>query len=224
MSPGPRTGSDGGASAADERPRRLPRAFVLGNVAGFNLNWFTTILAAAGGRPWLGPVVLAGLVALHLACTYRLRGPAMVRAEVLLVLAAAIFGYAVDSALVLGGALAFPPDASLGGPSTIWMIGLWIAFACTLRTSMAWLRGRWLLAALFGAIGGLTSYYAGARLGAVELPGSTTVDLVAIGGAWLVSMIVMLWLERATAPRSATEPGRRATRPAADRPDGEPAP
>jgi hypothetical protein len=76
------------------------------------------------------------------------------------------------------------------------MVCLWLNFAATLNVSMAWLRGRFLLAALFGAIGGPLAYYSGAKLGATEaLPTSTGMLLLAIG--WGIMTPLLVWLARA---------------------------
>jgi len=200
------------ATAAEAR---LPRALVLANLAGFNLNWFATIIAAGRGVPWVGPVLLTALVGLHLRALGRRGGRGAVAAEVRLIAIAAAVGYAADSLLVLAGVLSFPPGTRLGAPSTVWMVGLWIALACTLRVSLAWMRGRWTVAAVFGFVGGFTSYLAGERLGAVSLPGSATMDLLAVGTLWAVAMPGMLVLEART--RAAPNPapaGTAPTRPA----------
>jgi hypothetical protein len=44
------------------------------NFVGFQSGWFACVLGAAAGCPWLGLVVVAGVVALHLALR-RPRGP-----------------------------------------------------------------------------------------------------------------------------------------------------
>ena len=63
------------------------------------------------------------------------------------------------------------------------MIALWLNFAATLNVSMAWLRGRYLLAALFGALGGPLAYYSGAKLGATTgLP--TPCGMLVLAVAW----------------------------------------
>lgn len=76
-----------------------------------------------------------------------------------------------------------------------WMAVLWPLLGTTLNHSMAWLQGRWLLAAVAGGIGGLASYEAGVRLGAVEM-----VDVAAcrwlLGLGWALLMPALLVLAR----------------------------
>ncbi len=155
---------------------------VLVNAAVFQGNWFVVILGAAAGLPWLGILSSLGFVLGFAALTRRWAGTLTLAA------ASALLGYAGDSALVIGGVLGFPEGTRLGGPSTLWMVALWAAIACTLHSSMRWLQGRPLLGAVFGALGGAGSYYAGMRLGAVEFPAGDAAGAVAAGGLWLVAL------------------------------------
>ena len=147
-----------------------------------NVAWFACILGAARGMPWLGPIVVAVLAAIHVA---RIGQPGRLAT---LFLAAAVGGYLVDSALVLGGIMTFPETARLGGPSTIWMVALWINLATTLHGCMHWLLDRPLAAAALGAIGGPLAYLGGERLGAVDFADPRAMSIAAVALAWVVSM------------------------------------
>ncbi len=134
------------------------------NLLAFQLGWFAGVVGAAAGWPLLGPLYTALWLALHLRACAAARG-----VEVRLLLSAAVLGFAADSALVLGGLIAFPDDARLGAPTTLWMVALWVNLAATLRHGLGWLRGRAGLAALLGAVAGPLAYLAGSRLGAITL-------------------------------------------------------
>ena len=144
------------------------------NVVLFQAAWFAAVLGAARGMLWLGPLAMIPTLAIHLALQEDRRG------EVKLLLAAGLLGFIFDTAFVAGGVFT-PLQHLFPRPfSPPWMICLWLNFAATLNVSMAWLRGRYLLAALFGAIGGPLAYYSGAKLGATEaLP---TIDRDAAAG------------------------------------------
>jgi hypothetical protein len=161
------------------------------NVVLFQAAWFAAVLGAAGGLPWLGPLVIIPTLAVHLAMQDDRRG------EVKLLLAAGVLGFIFDTAFVAGGVFT-PLRHLLPRPfSPPWMVCLWLNFAATLNVSMAWLRGRYLLATLFGAIGGPLAYYSGAKLGATEaLPSSTGMLLLAIG--WGIMTPLLVWLARKT--------------------------
>ena len=155
------------------------------NVVLFQVAWFAAVLGTARGMFWLGPLVMIPTLAVHLALQEdRIR-------EIKLLLAAGMLGILFDTAFVAGGVFT-PLHHLLPRPiSPPWMICLWLNFAATLNVSMAWLRGRYLLAALFGAVGGPLAYYSGAKLGATEtLPTSTGMLLLAIGWGIMTPLLV----------------------------------
>ena len=83
-------------------------------------------------------------------------------------------------------------------------------FATTLNGSMAWLAGRYRLAAVLGALCGPVSYLAGARLGAIALSPNTLVSLGGIAVVWALVMPALLWIREALAHAGAhTAFGRR---------------
>jgi len=157
------------------------------NVTLFQAAWFATVLGAARGMLWLGPLAMIPTLAIHLALQENRRG------ELKLLLAAGLLGLIFDTVFVAGGVFT-PLQHLFPRPiSPPWMICLWVNFAATLNVSMAWLRGRYLLAALFGAVGGPLAYYSGARLGATEaLPTTTGMLLLAIG--WGIMTPLLVWL------------------------------
>lgn len=163
----------------------------------FNAAWFACVLGAAAGLPGLGPALVVALVA------WRLAGSPERRARrAVLVAGAALGGWALDSGLVLAGAMSFPEAARLGSPSTIWMVALWANLAIAIDgPAFAWLAGRPLLAAGFGAIGGAAAYVGGESLGAVELAG--TPAIVAVAALWAIAMPILVRFGLPAAPRRA---------------------
>ncbi len=157
------------------------------NLLLFQVAWFAAVLGAAGGMAWLGPMVLLPVLGVHLALQEDRRG------EVRLLLAAAAIGFLFDTLMVATGAFT-PVRNLLPRPfSPPWMVGLWMNFAATLNVSLAWLRGRFRLAAVSGAIGGPLAYYSGAKLGATDsLPGLTGMVMLAVG--WAVMTPLLTWL------------------------------
>lgn len=155
----------------------------------FQAVWFAAVLGAARGLFWLGPLIMIPVLAIHLTLLDNRQG------ELKLLLAAGLLGFLCDSAFVSGGVFT-PLQHLFPRPfSPPWMICLWINFAATLNVSLAWLRERYLLAAIFGAIGGPLAYYSGAKLGATEvLPTTTGILLLAIG--WGIMTPLLVWLAR----------------------------
>lgn len=161
---------------------------LVANFLIFQLGWFVSVLGAAYGWPWAGALYAVTWLAVHSLALGSGRGEAL-----RLALAAAALGYVIDSALVLGGAIAFPEQTRLGWPSPLWMMVLWLMFSMTLRHSLGWLRGRYLLAATLGAVGGPLAYWAGEQLGAIQLTGAIGAAAVAV--AWILGMVALLRIE-----------------------------
>jgi hypothetical protein len=157
------------------------------NVVFFQIAWFAAVLGAARGMLWLGPIVMIPILAIHMALQQNRQG------ELKLLMAAGVLGFLFDTVFVAGGVFT-PLQHLYPRPfSPPWMICLWLNFAATLNVSMVWLRGRYLLAALFGAIGGPLAYYSGAKLGATEaLPTFAGMLLLAIG--WGIMTPLLVWL------------------------------
>ena len=160
------------------------------NVVLFQAAWFAAVVGAALGMLWLGPLSMIPVLAVHMALQGNRYG------ELKLLLAAGLLGFLFDSTFVAGGVFT-PLQHLFPRPfSPPWMICLWLNFAATLNVSMAWLRDRYLLASIFGAVGGPLAYYSGARLGATEaLPTTTGMLLLALG--WGIMTPLLVWLARA---------------------------
>ena len=142
---------------------------------GLQLGWFACVLGAAHGRPWLGPVVVLVALSVHLA-----RHPSRTR-EVIVLGAAAVLGFVVDTALLRTGVLHVE-----GLVSPPWLVALWPNFAAATARGglLGTLRERPLLGALVGASGGALAYDAGARLGPVALDTPRLGALVVIALVW----------------------------------------
>ena len=160
---------------------------LLANIVVFQVGWFATVLGAANGLPWIGPAAALAAVALHL------RFAARPGVELRLVLTALGLGLVADSLLLATGWISYPNGLWLPGVAPYWIAALWVLFSCTLNVSMRWLKGRYWLAALFGAVGGPMSYLAGARLGAMTFVDST-LALTALAVGWGLMMPILVWL------------------------------
>ncbi len=149
------------------------------NFVGFQCGWFGCVLGAARGWPGAGAAMAAAIVATHVLRAAR---PGM---ELRLILCAIAMGAVWDSALAATGWMTFTSGTLIDGLGPPWMLVLWALFAITLNVSLAWLKGRWLVAALLGAVSGPLSYWAGARLGALAFtePGPA---LIALSAGWAI--------------------------------------
>ena len=157
------------------------------NFLAFQLGWFASVLGAAHGIPWAGPAVVVMVVLIHLGLVRR------PLPELCLVAAAMSIGLVVDSALMATGWLRYSTGLWFSGLAPYWIVGMWGLFATTLNVSMAWLRGRPAWAVVLGGVGGPASYFAGEKLGAIELV-PVAPALAALALAWALSMPLLMRL------------------------------
>jgi hypothetical protein len=74
-----------------------------------------------------------------------------------------------------------------------WIVTMWMLFGTTINLSMRWMRGRPLLAAAFGFVGGPLAYIAGHKIGGIEFGDQTAaIAMLAIG--WAVIMPLLMHL------------------------------
>lgn len=160
---------------------------VLSNLILFQVGWFLCVWSASADRPWIGLLVTLGVIVTHL-----LRAP-LPKRELQLVLFALAIGGAFDSFLVVQGWLKYSSGNVAPNLAPYWIVALWGLFATVLNVSMRWLRGRWITAAVLGALGGPAAYYGGLRLGALEF-GNMQAGLTALAIGWAVLMPLLLAL------------------------------
>lgn len=166
------------------------------NFLGFQATWFACVAGAGAGYPLFGPLVAVLWLWLHLARLDGISSQAPRHArertrEVKLLVASACIGFLIDSALVLSGAMQFPEHVGLALPTTPWMLALWAAFASTLRHSMNWLRGRYVLGTAAGAVFGPLAYKAGEALNAISI-GTSSFAWLGIACAWALAIPILL--------------------------------
>lgn len=170
------------------------------NLVAFQVGWFACVAGAGIGRPWLGPIVVVVVAALHLGLARR-PWP-----EALLLLLAGGLGTTVEWTQARLGHLAFAPDGPYIGRTPLWMTALWVNFGTTLGGCLRWLQGRLLLAALLGGVLGPLAYLSGERLGAVWIGAPRLLALGAVAGVYLVATPALLALARRMAPPAAQAP------------------
>ncbi len=164
------------------------------NMVSFYLGWFACLLGALHNLPWLGALVMAALLALHLFLTEKRTQ------ELRFILLTGLLGTGIDSFLVLSGLYTFT-NHTLAWLCPVWMTALWMGFASTLNHSMRWLHGRYVLAGLLGAMGGPLSYYAGMRFGVLTFIPAMVVTLTVLAVVWSLVVPGLLGLARTMARR-----------------------
>jgi hypothetical protein len=159
----------------------------LANFFAFQLGWFACVLGGAHGQPWLGAGIGLLIVLVHLGWL------AARKNEWILIAAAAVAGFCWDSLLASLGVVDYSSGQLAAWAAPVWIVVMWMVFATTLNLSLGWLQGRYLLAAVLGAIAGPLAYEAGAALGAASFPDPLTAVLLLAAG-WAVFTPALLVL------------------------------
>jgi hypothetical protein len=157
------------------------------NVAAFKLGWVSSVVGGAQQLPWLGPLVVFVVIALHLA---RAERP---RSELMLILSCGLIGAVFDSVLVAAGWVTFPSGMFSDVMAPYWIVTMWMLFGTTINLSMRWMRGRPLLASAFGFVGGPLAYLAGHKIGGIQFVDQpAALVMLAIGWAVMMPLLVQI--------------------------------
>ena len=164
----------------------MQRSVVI-NFILYEIGWFACVIGAAKQMPWLGVAVVFVVVIWHLIQADQ------PKRELALLLIVMVIGGTFDQLLLNHQLISYESHGWMTNIVPVWILALWAEFVTILNVSLRWMRGRWLVAVLFGAIGGPLAYMGAAKLGAVTLnmmPASYIA--LSIGWAILTPLILRL--------------------------------
>jgi Protein of unknown function (DUF2878). len=99
----------------------------------------------------------------------------------------------LDSIFVYLGWISYPSGHINEYLTTYWIIAMWMSFATTLNSSMAWLKKSKLLSSFFGFFGGPLTYYGGYKLNAIEFSDFNSAMIgLAFGWAVIIPLLLIL--------------------------------
>ncbi|WP_455219762.1 DUF2878 domain-containing protein [Kaarinaea lacus] len=151
----------------------------------FQIGWFACVISSAASQPIWGVVVAAVVIGYHL-----------IRAviplyEFYLIFIAMIIGVLWDSLLVTLSLLDYASGILIPNTAPYWIVVMWGLFATTLNVSLRWLKGKYQLSILLGAIAGPLAYYGGEQLGAVNFVDPSMAFLaLAVGWAIFTPLLI----------------------------------
>ena len=153
------------------------------NIALYQMIWLSCVLGGTAGS-----LLGLGLIGLHLLLSAK-------KADDLKVIAILLAtGCLLDGTLQGIGIITFTTG---GWPIPLWLAVIWMGLALVVHHSLAWMKGRYLLCALFGTLGGPLAYGGGAALGAATFGRGAMVAMVVLGLSWaLLWPLVMLLAAR----------------------------
>ena len=157
------------------------------NFIGFQIGWFACVVGAAQGYPLVAVAVASIIVILHLLRENN------IYIELCLIVSAVFIGLIWESLLLASNWLSYSSSENNAFFAPIWLVAMWALFATTINHSMAWLKDRYFLALILGAVFGPLAFIAGENLGAVVFF-DRPMALAALALGWSALMPLLLWL------------------------------
>ncbi len=156
------------------------------NFVLFQVAWFACVLGAANSLPWLGVLVTLLVICWHL---FQAK---FIQPELKLLLTVLVIGGLFDQALLSTGLLDYVNHGWSNAVVPVWILALWLAFASILNVSLLWMREKYLLGVIFGAVGGPLAYFGAEKLGAVTLHGTNSMLTLSVGWAVITPILLLL--------------------------------
>ncbi len=164
-----------------------PRLVV--NFVLFQIGWFACVLGAAKQMPWLGFATVIAIFFWHLSQAKQ------AKKELQLLLITLIIGGTFDQIMLNHQLVSYQAHGWTNTIVPVWILALWAEFVTVLNVSLRWMRDRWLIAILFGAIGGPLAYMGAEKLGAVTL-NHLPVSYIVLGLGWAILTPLLLKLSQ----------------------------
>lgn len=148
------------------------------NIILFQIGWWACFLMASRGISlWFLLAVVILLVGTHFSVVVQGQGKSR---ELLFYTLLGLCGYLMDSLFTYFGVLSFTHSFSIFGP--LWLLGMWFVFPMSIGYSFSWLKNRYLLTFVLGALGGPLTYRFGESFGLIRL--NEMVPIIIYGLYW----------------------------------------
>ena len=169
---------------------KLPWSKIM-NALGYQAVWFSTLLSTSLGYFWFGffsSLMFAGIM---------LRFGGKARADVRIVTIGLILGVAIDSLFAAGGWIQYAMPWTVASMAPLWIIALWLSFSFTLNHSMDFLRHNFVIAALFGLLGGPLAYWCADRVfNVIEYGTDISLVMIGLGLCWACVIPAIFYIDK----------------------------
>ena len=176
-----------GSAAAAVSATRPTRTIQLVNFAVFQSAWFAAVLGAAHQVPLWGTAAVLAAFAWHLSVSARPAEEAKLFGVICLI------GFIVETGNAMLGHVSYPSGQPVANLAPYWMVALWGLLAIALNVTLRWMKRRYLLAAVLGAIAGPASFVSGVKLGGAQFI-HTLPALVIMACSWALLMPALMRL------------------------------
>lgn len=152
----------------------------------FQVAWFSCVLGAANGLPWLGVAITTLVLIWHLKQVHQ------VHHELKILVSTLLIGAVLDQSFLLLHLIDYQHHGWSSWFVPVWILALWLAFATTLNMSLAWLQKKHWVSFLFGMMGGPLAYIAAEKLGAVVIVNEISYIALALGWAVVTPLLLLI--------------------------------
>lgn len=153
----------------------------------YQIGWFACVLGAANQKPWLGVITVLAIMIWHLLqAKYAMK-------EVKLILITVVLGFLFDQMMLNHQLITYQAHGWSVLIAPVWILALWAEFVTILNINLRWMRGRWLVAVLFGLIGGPLAYAGAEKLGALTL-NDLPMSYIVLGVGWAIITPILIKL------------------------------
>lgn len=102
-----------------------------------------------------------------------------------------LIGVITDGSLKMAGFFSFNVAAY---PIPLWLASLWMGLAILPHNSLAWMKDKPVLSAIFGGVGGPLAYLAGVQMGAAVFNLPTHISLIILSLLWAAIWPAVMYL------------------------------
>lgn len=161
------------------------------NFSLYQVGWFSCVLGAARGYPVSGALFALLLIVIHLILA------SSRKTEAFFMLCVCLLGIGIDTVQQACGVLAFKTDPDWPLWLPLWIFMIWAQFASLFHYALYWLNGRYLLASVFGLIGGPLAYWGGVGLGAARFGEKPLLSILSLALVWALTTPLLFRFSRA---------------------------
>ena len=152
------------------------------------MSWWACVMGVVKyNQPYFGPFVMSLFIFFHLLMIKNKKK------EILFLSIAGIIGFFVDSFKAFSGFITYNGVFS-DNLAPLWIIAMWIGFAATINHSGSWIKKRYLIAILLGAIFGPLNYLVGDNMDALSINMNFSQNILVLSFVWGVSVPFLYYL------------------------------
>lgn len=173
---------------SEKQGNRTNKLKLVYNALGFNAAWWGCVLGAKWSMPYLGPSIMLVYLAVH----FLLLGHG--KREAVFLMAVAVIGTSIDSVKTASGFITYSGGYGVDWLSPLWITSMWVGFAALLNHSLGWLKSRYLVAAILGAVFAPPAYLTGVKFGVIQMNLEQWLNITILAVVWGISVPLLVKL------------------------------